>query len=195
MIVPAFIAVGDTDAEQARWREAARLQLAFYGSTPNYAFIFEQVGHEGTTEQLRAHQKSGDLGAMAAVIGDELLDEFVVTGTWDTIAAALRDRYEGTATRVVDYFGGVAWTEDPDSLQRWAAVVSELAGRAGRDLIRQGRTPEHPEDRLEVLLHGPLRDPQRPGQLGAGAARAASLQRHLGLSGRDPHIEQERRRS
>lgn len=127
VIVPAFIAVGDTDAEQHRRREAARMQLAFYGSTPNYAFIFDQVGHEGTTDRLRERQKAGDLGGMAAVIGDELLDEFVVTGTWATIGRELLDRYRGTATRVVDYFGTTAWREDPDSLQRWSAVTAELA--------------------------------------------------------------------
>jgi probable F420-dependent oxidoreductase len=126
VIVPAFLAVGDTDEQQARWREMARMQVAFYGSTPNYEFIFEQVGNEGTTERLRERQKAGDLAGMAAVIGDDLLDEFVVTGTWDTIAARLHDRYGGTATRVVDYFGAMAWAEDPESLQRWAGVTQEL---------------------------------------------------------------------
>lgn len=127
VIVPAFIAVGDTDEAQHRRREGARMQLAFYGSTPNYAFIFDQVGHEGTTDRLRERQKAGDLAGMAAVIGDDLLDEFVVTGTWDTIGAALIERYRGTATRVVDYFGATAWSKDPESLQRWSAVAAELA--------------------------------------------------------------------
>ena len=126
VIVPAFIAVGDTDEEQQRWREMARMQVAFYGSTPNYSFIFDQVGHEGTTERLRERQRAGDLAGMAAVIGDDLLDEFVVTATWDGIGAALADRYGGTATRVVDYFGAMAWMEDPGSLERWSAVVGQL---------------------------------------------------------------------
>jgi probable F420-dependent oxidoreductase len=127
VIVPAFIAVGDTDEERQRRRDAARMQLAFYGSTPNYAFIFDQVGAEGTTARLRERQKAGDLAGMAAVIDDDLLDEFVVSGTWDAIAAAIRDRYAGTATRVVDYFGGTAWASDPESLQRWSGVVAELS--------------------------------------------------------------------
>ena len=58
------------------------MQVAFYGSTPNYAFIFEQVGHPGTTAALRERQKAGDIAGMAAVIGDELLEHFVVEGTW-----------------------------------------------------------------------------------------------------------------
>lgn len=127
VIVPAFIAVGDTDHEQHQRREAARMQLAFYGSTPNYAFIFEQVGHDGTTERLRERQRAGDLAGMASVIGDELLDEFVTTATWETVTGALRDRYAGTATRIVDYFGAATWADDPDSLQRWSEVAHELA--------------------------------------------------------------------
>ena len=126
VIVPAFIVAGDSDDDRSRWRELARMQIAFYGSTPNYSFIFDQVGHEGTTERLRERQRAGDLAGMAAVIGDDLLDEFVVTATWDGIGAALADRYGGTATRVVDYFGAMAWMEDPGSLGRWSAVVGQL---------------------------------------------------------------------
>lgn len=127
VVVPAFIAVGDTDAEQQRWRETARMQVAFYGSTPNYSFIFDQVGYEGTTAALRERQKAGDIAGMAAVISDELLDHFVVTATWDGVAAAIRDRYQGRAGRVVNYFGSLSWAEDPDTLQRWAGVAAELA--------------------------------------------------------------------
>lgn len=130
VIVPAFIVVGDTDEEQHRWRETARMQIAFYGSTPNYAFIFDQIGHEGTTAKLRERQKAGDPAGMATVIGDEILDHFVVTGTWDGIADAIRGRYEGIATRVVDYFGAMAWGGDADALQRWAGITAALRGPA-----------------------------------------------------------------
>src|SRR3954470_2576850 len=64
LIVPSFVAPGDPD-EQKAWWEMARMQVAFYGSTPNYAFIFEQVGREGTTARIRERQKAGDLPGMA----------------------------------------------------------------------------------------------------------------------------------
>ena len=48
IIVPAFLVVGDTDVERAQVREMARMQVAFYGSTPNYAFIFEQLDREAS---------------------------------------------------------------------------------------------------------------------------------------------------
>jgi probable F420-dependent oxidoreductase len=126
VIVPAFLAPGDNEAEQAPWREMARMQVAFYGSTPNYAFIFDQLGFEGTTQRIRERQKAGDLPGMAAVISDDLLAHFVTTGPWDEMAERIRERYQGMATRVVNYFAGFSWSTDPDALSRWAGVARDL---------------------------------------------------------------------
>lgn len=128
VIVPCFTAVGDTDEERARWRELARLQVAFYGSTPNYGFIFEQIGHEGVTERIRERQKAGDLPGMAAVVTDDILEHFLVTASWDDLGPKLLERCGGTADRVVSYFAGAAWTQDPASLDRWSAVAAQLHG-------------------------------------------------------------------
>lgn len=126
IIVPAFLVVGDTAAERDRWRELARTQIAFYGSTPNYAFIFDGLDHPGTTAKLRDHQKAGDLAGMSAVITDDILRHFTTEGTWTTIADAIADRYAGLATRVVNYFGAIAWTEDPQHLARWKPIARAL---------------------------------------------------------------------
>ncbi len=133
VIVPCFTAVGEGDEERARWRELARMQVAFYGSTPNYAFLFEQVGFEGTTERIRERQKAGDLAGMAAVVDDELLDHFVVTASWEDLADRMAARYSGVADRVVAYFAGAAWSADAASLRRWAPVTEALR-RAGAAL-------------------------------------------------------------
>lgn len=126
VIVPAFMVVGDDDTERKQWRELARMQVAFYGSTPNYSFIFEQLGHAEITAELRAHQKAGDIAAMAAVINDDLLSEFTVEGSWSTIGDVIVDRYSGLATRVVNYFGAMAWTQDRSHLGRWREVAEQL---------------------------------------------------------------------
>ena len=126
VIVPSFLVVGD-HSEQSRWRELARAQVAFYGTTPNYGFIFDQLGRTGTTAELRRLQRAGQIDAMIAVIDEDLLRHFVVEGTWSTIADAIADRYAGIATRVVNYFGTIAWAEDPASLRRWEPVVRSLA--------------------------------------------------------------------
>lgn len=126
VIVPCFTAVGDTEEERSSWREAARFQIAFYGSTPNYAFIFDQLGFEGTTARIREHQKTGDFAKMASVVSDEILEHFLVTGSWDDIAGRILDRYSGLADRVVSYFAGTAWQREPSSLARWAEVARAI---------------------------------------------------------------------
>lgn len=127
VIVPCFTAVGDTDAERAEWRELARLQVAFYGSTPNYGFIFEQLGLEGVTPRIRERQKAGDIRGMAQVVTDDLLDHFVVSGSWNDIAGRIAERYTGVADRVVSYFAGLAWMRDPTQLERWGQVARSVS--------------------------------------------------------------------
>lgn len=122
LIVPCFTVVGDSEEEKQRWRDFARMQISFYGSTPNYAFIFEQLGHEGTTERVREKQKAGDIGGMAEVITDDILTHFIVESDWDGAADAIKARYDGLAARVVLYFGAM----DPASLPRWGEVAKAI---------------------------------------------------------------------
>lgn len=129
VIVPTFAAPGDDADAQQRWRELARMQVAFYGSTPNYAFIFDQLGREGATERIRERQKAGDLAGMAAVIDDEMLDHFCICGDWSTVADGLVDRYQGIGTRLVSYFAGMAWRQDPASLGPWGELARDVSGR------------------------------------------------------------------
>lgn len=129
LIVPAFTAFGDSDAERHRWREMARLQIAFYGSTPNYAFIFDQLGRDGTTSRIRERQKAGDIAGMARVIDDDLLAAFVTEGSWSEASGLLMDRYSGVADRVVLYFAGMAWAEGGDAWEPWSGVAAEVSAR------------------------------------------------------------------
>jgi probable F420-dependent oxidoreductase len=126
IIVPTFAAPGATSDEVQALREMARMQVAFYGSTPNYAFIFEQLGRPGTTASIREKQKAGDLAGMAAVIDDDLLEHFCVSGDWATVADGLISRYQGVATRVVSYFAGMAWTRDPAALGPWGELAKAV---------------------------------------------------------------------
>lgn len=127
LIVPAFTAFGDTDEERNRWREMARMQVSFYGSTPNYAFIFDQLGFDGLTARIRERQKAGDLAGMAELVDDDVLAHFLTEGGWSDAARLLHDRYTGVADRVVLYFAGMAWTQDRATLERWGSVATELA--------------------------------------------------------------------
>jgi hypothetical protein len=51
------------------------------------------------------HRKSveGDWRGMADLITDEMLDAYAVTGTYDTIAARLHERYAGLLDRTAFY--------------------------------------------------------------------------------------------
>lgn len=127
VIVPTFAAPGDTQEEVDGWREVARMQVSFYGSTPNYAFVFDQVGAEGTTARIRERQKAGDVAGMAACIDDDLLEHFCVSGSWADVADGLIARYRGTATRLVSYVAGMAWGRDPKALGAWGELARAVA--------------------------------------------------------------------
>lgn len=128
VIVPVTTIVGDTDAEIAEARERARSSLSFYGSTPNYSFIWDDAGFEGTTARIRAHQKAGDLAAMAAEITDDHLAVFCTESSWDGLADSLISTYDGLATRLVLYSPQF---ESPDRLERYGAVAAEVSRRTG----------------------------------------------------------------
>lgn len=129
---PVLTIVGDTDEEVARWREAARLQLAFYGSTRTYREVFEVHGWDGTSEKLHEQQRAGDLAAMGQTLTDEMLDVYAVAATWDGLAEALIERYRGVEhpVRVICYFAGKSLRED-DTFDRWQAVAGTVAAAAG----------------------------------------------------------------
>jgi len=123
LIVPCFTAVGDTDEERSRWREMARMQVSFYGSTPNYAFIFEQLGREGTTARIREKQKAGDFKGMAQQITDEHIATFATESTWDGLADALTAKYGGIATRIVLYNA----LGDQDRVERYGRIAQRIS--------------------------------------------------------------------
>lgn len=102
-IVPVMTIVGDSDEEREHERELVRASMSFYGSTPNYAFIWDEAGFEGTTARLREKQKAGDFKGMASQITDDHIAAFATESTWDGLADALIAKYDGIATRIVLY--------------------------------------------------------------------------------------------
>ena len=128
LIVPVFAVAGDTHEERAPLVEATKTQIAFYGSTPNYAFQFDDLGFEGTTARLGERLKAGDTPGMAALVTDEMLEHYAVVAPWDEIADRLVDRYAGVASRVVSYLAAESIRRDPPLVERWGEVA-----RAVRD--------------------------------------------------------------
>ena len=130
VFVPLFTAVGDSDEERSRWREASRSMVAFYGSTPNYGFIFDQLGFEGTTDQIRVAQKAGDLAGMAAVITDDILQHFVVEGTWDELPQRIAERCKPLTVHDVQpvlYLAGSSANSGDDTFEKFGDVARRSA--------------------------------------------------------------------
>ena len=128
IIVPVNCIVGDTDEERETDRELLRGMLSFYGSTPNYAFIWDEAGFEGTTARVRESQKAGDMAGMAAQITDDHLATFCTEATWDGLAEALIDKYQGIATRIVFYNAAMT---TPERLQKYGEVAKQIRARTG----------------------------------------------------------------
>jgi len=126
LIVPAMTVVGDTDEQIHRQREFCRFSLSFYGSVPNYAFIWEEAGFDGTTARIREKQKAGDARGMAAEITDDHLAAFVTESSWDGLADALIDKYQGLANRLVIYNA----TTDLANLDRYGEVAQRITAHA-----------------------------------------------------------------
>jgi probable F420-dependent oxidoreductase len=129
VVCPLLTIVGDTEEERASWRERARLQLAFYGSTRTYAPVFELHGWEGTSARLHEHQAHGDFEGMARTFTDDMLDAYTLTSTWDGLADAIVERYTGVADRVICYLATQYWRDDPTARDRWREVAAAIGAR------------------------------------------------------------------
>lgn len=124
LVVPVMTATGDTDAELAAARDKLRMRLAFYGSTPGYAKVFETHGWDDLQPRLNRLFAAKDTPGMAAAITDDVLDALTVSAPWDSLAAALADRYRDRADRLICYSAVSTWT-DPETVARWSAVAAD----------------------------------------------------------------------
>jgi probable F420-dependent oxidoreductase len=125
----ALVSIGD-DADAAR--RAARLQVAFYATTPSYKAILELHDRGSLPRDLRRAFVNRDLDRMAALIDDELLDAIAIAGRPDEAADRLR-AWEGVADRVVL---GVPWYGMDAGRQREAIDAAlEFGARVGRPAV------------------------------------------------------------
>lgn len=114
MAASVFAAVGDTEQEIAAVKEAYREQVAFYASTRSYRKVMELHHWGDVAERLHGLSMSGEWRKMASEVRDEVLDEFVVEGTWDEVGKGIQGKYGGLLDRVRVYLpfdGDVRWRE------------------------------------------------------------------------------------
>ncbi len=127
LIIPVFAVPGDTPEERELMIRRAKTQISFYGSTPNYAFQFDDLGYEGTTQKLGQLMKQGDIQGMADTITDEMLEQFALVAKWDDMADALKARYDGVASRVVTYLANEDIHRNPDNLAKWGEIARAVS--------------------------------------------------------------------
>jgi alkanesulfonate monooxygenase SsuD/methylene tetrahydromethanopterin reductase-like flavin-dependent oxidoreductase (luciferase family) len=119
----ALVSIGD-DADAAR--RAARLQIAFYATTPSYKSILELHDRGNLPRDLRRAFVNRDRDRMADLIDDELLDSIAIAGRPDEAPDRLQ-AWEGAADRVVF---GVPWYGLDSDRQRDAIEAAlELGAR------------------------------------------------------------------
>ena len=98
VVASPLVGVAASEEEIASAREAVRRQLAFYGSTPAYRAALEVHGWGELGDLLNARSRRGDWDAMAALVPDDVVDEFSAVGRPAEVAARLRDRYRDVDT-------------------------------------------------------------------------------------------------
>ncbi len=119
-----FVVISDTDEERAKARQAVRQQIAFYASTRTYEPVLAAHGWQDLVPHLHRKSVEGDWAGMASLITDEMVDTYAVTGSYDTIAARLQERYAGLLDRTAFYQPHQPGTDDP----RLARVVRQFNG-------------------------------------------------------------------
>jgi probable F420-dependent oxidoreductase len=97
---PLMVATGADDAELAASVDAARLQVAFYGSTPAYRPVLEVHGWGDLQDELASAIRAGRWDALPALVPDEVLDAVVVRGPLEEIGELVHARAGGLVDRV-----------------------------------------------------------------------------------------------
>ena len=81
------------------------------------------LGYEGITPQLGSLIRQGKFDEMAALITDEMLEQYAVVCRWDQLADRLIERYSGTASRLVMYLAEESIRRDPAAAAKWGDVA------------------------------------------------------------------------
>jgi len=126
LMIPVFAVAGDNEEERAAMKARTKTQIAFYGSTPNYAFQFDDLGFEGVGPRLNQLMREGDIGAMQETITDEILHHFALVACWEDMADQLIERYQGVANRVITYLTAEDISKHPQNLPRWGEIAKAI---------------------------------------------------------------------
>ncbi|NTU62273.1 MAG: TIGR03617 family F420-dependent LLM class oxidoreductase [Chloroflexi bacterium] len=112
----AFVALSEDEIT------AQRQQVAFYASTPSYRPVLDLHGWGKAGEELGSLAARGKWAEMPQLITDEMLETFVIIGSWDDITEKLHAKYDGLLDRVGLYRPFVPGEEDA----QWQKLIERL---------------------------------------------------------------------
>jgi probable F420-dependent oxidoreductase len=120
VVCATLVVTADREEDFERAVNAARKQLAFYGSTPAYRPTLDCHGWGDLHLELNRLSKQGRWDEMAGLIDDPVLETIAVVGPRNEIAPALERRLAGVADAV-----SLTHNRFPDPAL-WADVVAAL---------------------------------------------------------------------
>jgi probable F420-dependent oxidoreductase len=100
----AFVVPTDDAGKAKAYEAGARQQISFYASTPAYRIVMELHGWSEIAERLSYLAARGQWAEMPPLITDEMMAEFVVSGTWAELPAKIKAKYAGGLLDRVSYY-------------------------------------------------------------------------------------------
>ncbi len=125
VIAATLVVTASNERDFQRSREAARKQLAFYGSTPAYRPTLDCHGWGELHVELNRLSKQGRWDDMPALVSDEVLETIAVVGPRERIAPLLEARLAGFADAV-----SLTHNRFPDP-DHWSDIVAALRRARG----------------------------------------------------------------
>ncbi len=86
-----MMVIGETEAEVEQGLQRLREPISFYGSTRTYHGVFRAHGREELGMQLHEMSLKGQWAEMRKAIPEEVLREFALIATWETLPQVLRE--------------------------------------------------------------------------------------------------------
>jgi probable F420-dependent oxidoreductase len=101
----------------------ARMQIAFYASTPSYRAVMDLHGWGDVADKLSGFAGKGEWAEMPMLITDEMLEQFCLRTTAENLASDLKARYEGLADRLTLYSPFVPGEKD----EWWKGLAAKFS--------------------------------------------------------------------
>ena len=119
---PCFVVTGRDEQELDQAKQAARQQIAFYGSTPAYKPVLDSIGAGELQGDLNAMSKQGRWQEMGGLITDDMLGAFAVVEEPANIARSFKARYGDLVDRTSAAYANLAKEERANIIQELTAA-------------------------------------------------------------------------